>query len=245
MKKFVLFLFLCVSAGSIFAQEVDPAQLKKEGNEALSAKNYVVAFDKYSKYLELTNYQDSVTAFNCGVCADNVKKPAEAAKFFGIAIDKNYNLANAYVGKAGALKDLKKNDEYIQTIAEGLKAVPGNVTLEKLYAIYYLKEGQKYQKVNNKAKAEENYKNILSINSKKWKTDALYSLGVLFYNSGAQTLQKATPLATSNPEKYKEQKEAAMADFKKSTDYLEEGLALSPDNANIPKILSQVKNAMK
>lgn len=245
MNKFILFLFLCLSPGSIFAQDADLSQLKKEGDEALKTKNYAVAFDKYSKYLELTNYQDSVTAYNCGVCADNIKKPAEAVRFFGIAIDKDYNLASAYIGKAAALRDLKKNEEYIQTVTEGLKAVSGNASLEKLYAVYYLKEGQKYQKANNTAKAEENFKNILSISNKKWKTDALYSLGVLFYNSGATTLQKAAPLATSDPEKYAAEKETANADFKKTVKYLEEGLALSPDNANIPKILSQVKSIMK
>ena len=40
----------------------------------MNAKNYAVAFEKYSEYLKLTNNQDSVTAYNCGVCADNIKK---------------------------------------------------------------------------------------------------------------------------------------------------------------------------
>ena len=68
---------------------------------------------KFSTYLTQTNNQDSVIAYNCGVCADKIKKPAEALKYFDIAVQKKYNLANAYIGKAGALKDLKKNDEYV------------------------------------------------------------------------------------------------------------------------------------
>lgn len=63
---------------------------------------------KFSTYLTQTNNQDSVIAYNCGVCADKIKKPAEALKYFDIAVQKKYNLANAYIGKAGALKDLKK-----------------------------------------------------------------------------------------------------------------------------------------
>ena len=59
-------------------------------------------------------------------------------KYFDIAVQKKYNLANAYIGKAGALKDLKKNDEYVATLKEGLEANPGNKTLTKLYATYYV-----------------------------------------------------------------------------------------------------------
>ncbi len=47
-------------------------------------------------------------AYNCGVCADQIKKYADAVKYFDVAIQKNYNVANAYARKAGALKDLKK-----------------------------------------------------------------------------------------------------------------------------------------
>lgn len=138
MKKLILSLALCCAATNFFAQNADPAQLVNEGKAALESKNYQVAFTKFSTYLTQTNNQDSVIAFNCGVCADKIKKPAEALKYFDIAVQKKYNLANAYIGKAGALKDLKKNDEYVATLKEGLEAVPGNKTLTKLYATYYV-----------------------------------------------------------------------------------------------------------
>lgn len=216
MKKFLLSVAICLFVTNIFAQTTDPSSLKKEGDEALKAKNYSVAFTKYNEYLQLTNYQDSVTAFNCGVCADNIHKYADAAKLFGVAIDKKYNLASAYLGKANALKDLKKNNEYIATVKEGMEALPKDQTLEKLYAIYYLKEGQKFQKANNIAKAEECYKNVANVSSKKWKTDALYSLGALFYNA---------------------------KDYKKAADYLQEAITVSPQRTEIKKLLDGA-NAM-
>ena len=61
MKKIILLLALCFTANNFFAQTTDPNQLKNEGNDALNAKNYAVAFEKYSEYLKLTNNQDSVT----------------------------------------------------------------------------------------------------------------------------------------------------------------------------------------
>ena len=238
MKKIILLLALCFTANNFFAQTTDPNQLKNEGNDALNAKNYAVAFEKYSEYLKLTNNQDSVTAYNCGVCADNIKKYKEAADYFDIAIKKNYNLANAYIGKSAAYRDMKNNQEYIATLTEGIKAVPGNATIEKLYAIYYLKEGQKFQQAGNIEKAEENYKHATDVTSKKWKTDALYSLG-------ADVLRKATPLASSNKEKYASEKAKADAAFKKAVDYLGEAVTLSPNRTEIKQMQDQVKAMIK
>ncbi|MCI1648579.1 MAG: hypothetical protein LKI39_12970 [Bacteroides sp.] len=245
MKKFILFLALCSAVTNFFGQNADPSQLMKDGNNALNAKNYQVAFTKYSKYLTQTNFQDSVTAYNCGVCADKIKKPAEAAKYFDVAIQKKYNLANAYIGKASALRDLKKDDDYIATLKEGMAAVSNNSTLEKLYAIYYLKKGISEQKAGKIEGAEENYNKVLDVSSKKWKTDALYSLGVLFYNHGANTLKAAIPLASSDQTKYTAEKEKANADFKKAKDYLEQALQLSPNRAAAKTILTQVEDQMK
>lgn len=243
MRKFILLVALCCATGSILAQ-TDPNQLKKEGNEALNAKNYEVAFTKYDAYLKQTNNSDSVMAYNCGVCADQTKRYADAVKYFDVAIQKKYNVANAYARKAGALKDLKKNAEMVETLEAGLKIAPGNKTMEKMYAIYYLKEGQKFQKTNAIDKAEESYKKVTTLSNKKWKTDALYSLGVLFYNNGATVLKKAAPLANSDEEKYAKEKAAADADFKKANDYLQEATTLSPERAEIKKMLTQVQESL-
>ena len=106
MKKLILSLALCCAATNFFAQNTDPAQLVNEGKAALESKNYQLAFTKFSTYLTQTNNQDSVIAFNCGVCADKIKKPADALKYFDIAVQKKYNLANAYIGKAGFLHEV-------------------------------------------------------------------------------------------------------------------------------------------
>ena len=107
-------------------------------------------------------------------------------KYFDIAVQKKYNLVNAYIGKAGALKDLKKNDEYLATIKEGLKEVPGDKSLTKMYTTYYLNAGITAQKAGKTAAAEEAYKEILEV--QKNNTNALYSLGALKYNDATKTL---------------------------------------------------------
>lgn len=229
MKKLFLSLLLCCAATNFFAQNADPAQLVNDGKAALEAKNYQEAFTKFSTYLTQTNNQDSVIAYNCGVCADKIKKPAEALKYFDIAVQKKYNLANAYIGKAGALKDLKRNDEYVATLKEGLEAVPGNKTLTKLYATYYVNQGIKAQKAKKIAAAEEAYKQAISIQPNN--LNALNSLGVLYYSQGAATLQ-------SDPDK-------AKADFKEAKECLDKLVPLlSADKPAQKKMLDNANTML-
>ena len=114
MKKLILSLALCCAATNFFAQNTDPAQLVNEGKAALESKNYQLAFTKFSTYLTQTNNQDSVIAFNCGVCADKIKKPADALKYFYLSkqfsiqgvptyiiVDKEGGIIQKYTGFPG------------------------------------------------------------------------------------------------------------------------------------------------
>lgn len=185
MKKFFLTAALFCAAMNFYAQTADPA-LINDGKAALEAKNYQEAFTKFSTYLSQTNNQDSVIAYNCGVCADKIKKPAEALKYFDIAVQKKYNLTNAYIGKAGALKDLKKMDEYVNTLKEALEALPGDKKLTKMYATYYVNEGIRAQKAKKINEAEEAYKQAIEIQPEN--LNALNSLCALYYGQGAAML---------------------------------------------------------
>lgn len=243
MKKLILSLALCCAATNFFAQNADPA-LVNDGKAALEAKNYQVAFTKFSTYLTQTNNQDSVIAFNCGVCADKIKKPADALKYFDIAVQKKYNLSNAYIGKASALKDLKKDSEYVATLKEGLEAVPGDKTLTKLYANYYVNAGITAQKAGKVEAAEDAYKQVLTIQDNN--VNALYSLGALYFNNGATILKKATPLATSDRAKYDEEKAKADSDFKEAKGYLEKlTTLLSADKPAQKKMLDNANALLK
>lgn len=53
----------------------------------------------------------------------------------------------SYAGKAQALRNMGKTAEMLTTIEAGLKVVPGDNNLEKLYAIHYLKEGQNFSRL--------------------------------------------------------------------------------------------------
>lgn len=245
MKKFFLFLVVnLLLVGSVVAQ-ADSDELKKVGDEALTAKNYAVAYEKYNEYLKAVEYKDSITVFNCAVCADQADKFADAAKYFEMSVKSGYKLEQSYIGLAKAYRDLKKNDEFIATIKAGLEKFPANVNLEKLLYVQSMKEGQAYQKAKDIKKTEECYEQALIITDKKLKTNVLYSLGALYFNDAATAMQKAAPLATSDPDKYKTEKAVFDAGFKKASDYLTEATTLSPDNANAKSLLEKVKAVMQ
>ena len=175
MKKLIFLFAFCIVVTNVFAQTA-PEQLKKEGNDALNAKNYQVAFTKYDAYLKQTNNSDSVMAYNCGVCADQikkldeVKKYAEAVTFFDIAIQKKFNIGNAYARKALALDAQKKTAEYVATLEEGLKVDPKNKTMVKNYGLHYLKAGLAAQKAGKAEEAEDCFKKVIPLDHKQYKT---------------------------------------------------------------------------
>ena len=207
MKKLIFLFAFCLTVTNIFAQ-TDPSQLKKEGSDAFNAKNYPVAYAKFSEYLKQTNNQDSAIAYYCGMAADEV-------------------------------------NEYVATLEEGLKVDPDNKTMIKNYGLHYLKAGIAAQKAGKVEEAEECFKKVIPLDHKTYKTNALYSLGVLCYNDGANILKKAAPLANSDADKYAAEKEKADGRFKEAIGYLEEATKVSPEDTKSKTMLSQVQAAMK
>ena len=238
MKKIVLLVAFCLSIGNVFAQDAE--KLRDEGDAALKAKNYPEVVAKYGEYLKLTEYKDTVRIFNCGFSANQAKMYEEAAKYFDMAVKYNYNLDDSYTGEAMAYRNLNKTEEFVSTVEAGLKALPGNANLEKLLYSYCIKQGQAAQKKGDIAGAEALYKNVLIASNKKYQEGALYSLGDMLYNQGATALQKATTLATSEPDKYKAEKAKADAQLKEAKEYLDKALALNPNNANVKKLVDAI-----
>lgn len=187
--------------------------VKKETQPWLQKTIEVVA--KYSEYLKLTNYEDESRIFNCAFAAYNAKKYDDAIKFYDMAIQKGYKADDAYVGKAMSLRSQDKAADFTATVEAGLKANAQNANLEKLLYAYCMKKGQAAQKAGKTEEAEELFKDVLVVSNAKYKGNALYSLGVMFYNAGAKILADANPIATSDPDKYAAEKKKQMLKWQK------------------------------
>lgn len=101
-------------------------------------------------------------------------------------IQKGYKADDAYVGKAMSLRSQDKAADFTATVEAGLKANAQNANLEKLLYAYCMKKGQAAQKAGKTEEAEELFKDVLVVSNAKYKGNALYSLGVMFYNAGAK-----------------------------------------------------------
>ena len=245
MKKIILLLAFCLSVGNLFAQDANADKLREEGDAAMTAKNYPEVVAKYSEYQKLTNYEDESRIFNCAFAAYNAKKYDDAIKFYDMAIQKGYKADDAYVGKAMSLRSQDKAADFTATVEAGLKANAQNANLEKLLYAYCMKKGQAAQKAGKTEEAEELFKDVLVVSNAKYKGNALYSLGVMFYNAGAKILADANPIATSDPDKYAAEKKKADAQMAKAKGYLEQAVALNAADANSKKILDAINAAAK
>lgn len=244
MRKTVLLLLMGFMSLGVFAQ--DPGATEKNaGNAAWKAKNYAEAFTNFEKYLKVVNYSDKAYIYNAAVAASKANNALAAEKYFDMAIKKNYKIANSYLGKAQAEDDLKKENEMLATLEAGLKAAPGNAKLENMYGAYYLKKGVEAQKANNMEAAAADYMKITTLAGVDMKAKAFTALASLYFNNGAAILQKASPIANTEKEKYAEEKAKATGDFKKAMDYVNQAIKIAPENTDAKDLLGQIKDALK
>lgn len=244
MKKTFLLLFSALWAVSVFAQDPGAAE-KNAGNAAWKSKDYAEAFKNFEAYLKAVDFKDNAYVYNAAVAATKVKNYAAAEKYFDMAIQNKYKVASSYVGKAKALQAQKKDAEMLSALEEGMKGVPGNMKIETMYAAYYMKQGQQFQKSGNEAKAVENYTKITNLTNKSFKVQGFVSLAGLFFNNGAKILQDATPVANTDKAKYDSERARAMSDFKKAKDYILQAQGLEPANADVKELMGQILAAMK
>ncbi|OUO53162.1 hypothetical protein B5F77_06390 [Parabacteroides sp. An277] len=231
MKRIVLLVAFCLGIGQAFAQDVDA--LRDAGDAALQAKNYPEALAKYSEYLKLNEYKDTVRIYNCAISATQAKNYEEAAKYFDMAVNYGYNLDDSYVGEAQAYSKLKKTDEFLATTEAGLKALPGDKDLEKLLYNYCIKEGQAAKKKGDVATATKMFKSVLLASNKTYQEGALYSLGAMIYNQGATGLQKADITDAERTQCYDQLKEAK--------GYLDQAVAINGKlKANAQKLVDAI-----
>ena len=205
----------------IVVHENDLGKLRNNGIDALEKRDYRNAYINFSSYMNLTNNQDAVIAFNCGICADKINNWEDAIKYFNIAIQKKFHIADAYIGKAGALRNLKRNEEYIATLKEAINVVPYDERLLNMYATYYVNQGILAQRGKKVDAAEAAFKQALTIQPEN--QNALTCLSSLYYMQGAALVQ--TDL------------EKAKAEFAEAKTYLEKLIPLLSDaNATHKKI---------
>jgi tetratricopeptide (TPR) repeat protein len=165
MKRITFILLLCLSIGTLFAQE--SIKLQNAGNDALNAKDYATALANYEKAMAVwgTAPQDSVMYYNCGYCAIQVKDYDKAIKYYNLAATHNYKAADASFKIVAIYKFQKNNEAYLKALNEGFAKYPDNASFKGEISKNYLLEGvSHYNAGNGILKAA-----IDKVNAKKYK----------------------------------------------------------------------------
>ena len=244
MKKLILTLVVCLSVLGAFAQ--DAVKLKNDGNAALKAKDYKTAIVHLENYLRTPEASEDIkTVYNVGSAAYKVKDYAKSVIYFDKAIAAKYKLSTSYLYKATCLKKLKKYDEMIAALKAGIAAVPAkNAKLAKMLAKQYLIEGQAAQKASKFEDAENLYKEASEVKS-AMKTDAIVSLGSLYFGEGAKIQTAANPIANTNKVKFASEIAKAKSYYKKAIAQYTKAKTLAPAREDIDSLLTEVKAVLK
>lgn len=244
MKKLILTLVVCMSVLGAFAQ--DAVKLKNDGNAALKAKDYKTAIVHLENYLRTPEASaDIKTVYNVGYAAYKIKDYAKSVIYFDKAIAAKYKLSSSYLRKATSLKKQKKYDEMVATLKAGMAAVPAkNAKLAKTLAKHYLIKGQKAQQASKFAAAEKSYKKAIEVKS-AMKTDAIVSLGSLYFGKGAKIQAAANPLANTEKAKFAAQIVKAKSFYKKAAAQYTKAKTLAPEREDVDSLLNEVKAVLK
>jgi tetratricopeptide (TPR) repeat protein len=203
-------------------------RLVKEGRfgEAVAA---------YSVYLDSLGHADGATAFNAAVCATRAGEFETAERFFSRAIAGKFNVFDAYVGKANALRELGKVEEMVAALEAGMKAgTKADSTrrgkVEAMYVAHFLARGLAFAREAEWEKAARCYTRLTRMDGTRWKTDGLVALGTLYTASGEAARGRSAAARAS-------------ADFNKAREYLDRAAKLAPEDPRVTGAMERLATA--
>ena len=235
-------------------------------DEALASFEQILAIEDTQVYkAESPNLVDTVIVYNAALTAYSAKKFDKAIVYYKIAAKYKYNGAQTYERLSESYLSKKDTVGALEVMQQGLKEYPGNsAILVQLINIYEkvnrLNEAMKYldmaisNEPNNESfylfrgilfvgmkNPEEAIKSYLkAIELKPGNFDALFNLGILYYNIGVIQIDAANAVPSNQPEKYETEKVKADLEFKKALPYLEKAYELKAEDRSLLEGLKNV-----
>ena len=231
----------------------------KEGKYGDALKSFQSSVDLNKKYFKRT---DTLAIYNAGLAADKLGDATTALNNFKILTAANYGGSRLYSIMANMYLDQKDTANALLTINEGRQKFPEDGTLitqglniylssgrdaeaysqneEALKAdpnnaiLYYIK-GNLADKLGKMEEAVAAYKK--SIELKPDNFDAVYNLGAMYFNDGAEMANKANKIPANKVAEYDAAKKKFEAKFKEALPYLEKAHQLNAtDNATMESL---------
>lgn len=138
-----------------------------------------------------------------------------------------------------------ESEKALEKLQKGIKDNPENQSyfyaIGTLYDAMVLDTTDKYtkeQKEEYEKLAIDNYKKAIELKDDYF--DAIYNLGVLYYNKGVYVLKAAQDIPPSENDKYEAEKQKAIEFFKIALPYMEKAHEINPKDRNTLLSLSTI-----
>lgn len=249
--------------------EIAGSQMLNSGVDHYKAQNYGEAYKAFnSSYMigsKYFNRMDTLALYNAALAADKSGDRATAMADFKKLMDANYGGPKLYSMMANMYLDQKDTANALLTINQGRQKYPEDGTLitqglniyltsgrdkeafdqneEALKkdpgnpVLYYIK-GNLADKLNKREDCIAAYKKAIELKPDYF--DALYNLGALFFNEGAEMSNKANSIPASKVAEYDAAKKKFEAKFKEALPYLEKAYQLNPGDMSTKQSLRQL-----
>lgn len=208
---------------------------------------------------------DTVIIYNAALSAYSAKKFDKAIGYYKIAAKYKYNGAQTYERLSESYLSKKDTTGALEIMQQGLKDYPGNsAILVQLINIYekgnrledamkylnvaisnepnnesfYLFRGILFDRMNNSEEAIKSYQKAIELKSNNF--DALFNLGIVYYNLGVKQIDVANSVPSNQPKKYETEKVKADLEFKKALPYLEKAYELKAEDRTLLEALKNV-----
>lgn len=236
------------------------------GSKAYNNKDYKLAAEHFQGSIEakkVIGQEDTLSYYNSALAYERLKDNENAAKMWSKCAELKYGGADAYSGMANAYRAAGKEDESLKALRAGRQAYPKDqgliisevnyhlskgdnasaekaineaITLDSKNATLFFALGSVYDNLKNYAKAEESYKKAIELDGKYF--DALYNLGAMKYNEGAETMNKIKDIADDT--QYNAEKAKADAKFKEALPYIEKAREVNPKDKDNLMMLKNI-----
>ena len=238
------------------------------GGDSYENKEYTLALKYYTEILDLTEYdipgiKKNDVIFNMVYVAKALKDAKMSEKYLQQLIDSDYDEPNIYAFMSESMIDQQENDRALDYLSIGRKKYPTNeyllnseinlyIKLNKLSdlivkfteaieldpenSMLYFNRGTIYDQEKDTENAEKDYMKAIELNPSSF--GANYNLGALYFNLGAETINKAN--ATSNNNTHRKLKKAAESLFAKALPYMEAAHIIDANDENTMISLKQL-----
>lgn len=222
-------------------------------NKALISFEQILAVENNPVYkAEAPSEVDTVVIYNAALAAFNAKKFDKAVEYYKKAAFYKYNGARTYELLSESYLAQKDTVSALETMQNALKEYPSNSSiLVELINVYekkgkvddamrylesaiskepgnesfYLIRGILFERIKNTDEAIKCYEKAIEL--KPLYMDALFNLGIVYYNCGVNQIDVANLVPSNQPEKYDVERNKADLEFRKALPYLEKAYEIT------------------